>query len=210
MNNARTRRGLLAAALIALLSPILSACGADEDSAGRPAALRTAANGDVFNQADVDFAQQMIPHHAQAVEMVDLTRNHTLDPVVRRLTEQIRDAQVPEIQTMVAWLDDWDEKVPPTSTDHAHADMGGMKGMGHGGDALPGMMSAEDMEKLGDAEDPAFQEMWLTMMIAHHEGAIEMAQEEIADGAFGPALDLARNIQRSQQQEVDTMRSLLG
>lgn len=207
MNTSRARRALSAALVVTVLPLGLAACGGSDD-AGRPAAARTASNGDVFNPADVDFAQQMIPHHAQAVQMVQMVRHRPLDPAVRRLAEQIRDAQVPEIQTMVGWLDDWDEKVPPTANDHMHADMkgmGGMEGMSDG----PGMMSAEDMTALSRASDSEFQDMWLTMMIHHHEGAIEMARREVASGTFAGALSMARGIESSQQQEIDTMRGML-
>lgn len=113
------RRGVLGLAAVAL-SFGLAAC-ADEshhDGDSNPSDTRTASNGDVFNEADVEFATNMIPHHAQAVRMVTLTDGRTLDPAVEQLANEIRDAQVPEIETMSDWLTAWDEEVPETSLDH--------------------------------------------------------------------------------------------
>ena len=151
----------------------------------------------------------MIQHHAQALAMVDLAAGRPLDPEVQKLTEQIRDAQAPEIETMTDWLTAWDQKIPATVRDHTHADMGGMD-MGDTGSDMPGMMSADQMNELQHAPDAEFQDMWLEMMIEHHEGAIEMARDEQADGAFGGAIALAKDIESSQQQEIDTMKGMLG
>jgi uncharacterized protein (DUF305 family) len=82
-----------------------------------------------------------------------------------------------------------------------------MDDMGH--DDMPGMMTSEDMDALENASDAEFQDMWLEMMIDHHEGAIEMADTEQEDGQFKDAVDLAGQIIDAQQQEIDTMQSLL-
>ena len=101
-SRARTRRAAAALALTAVLGVAISACG-DDDSQD-PAATRTATNGDVFNEADVRFASDMIQHHAQALAMVDLTVGRPLDAEVQDLADAIRDAQGPEIETMADWL----------------------------------------------------------------------------------------------------------
>lgn len=197
------RRIVLALTLAAVLA--LAACG-DSASEDAPSATRTATNGDVFNDADVAFATDMIPHHAQALALVDLAQGRTLDPDVEALLEQIRAAQAPEIETMVDWLTAWDEEIPETMRDHAnahdpdHADMGDM----------PGMMSPEELDELEAAPDAAFQDMWLRMMIAHHEGAIEMAQDQQEHGAFGDAVELARDIEEGQRQEIEQMQAIIG
>lgn len=161
----------------------------------------------------------MIPHHAQALVMVDMTQGRDLDPAVRTLVEGIRAAQAPEIETMSDWLTDWGEEVPETMRDHMHAghgddsssdaesDMEGMAGMD---DDMPGMMSAEEMGDLERAKGADFQTMWLEMMIEHHEGAVEMAETEQDEGRYPDAIDLAGHIIDSQTQEIDTMHSLLG
>jgi uncharacterized protein (DUF305 family) len=196
----------------------LAACGDDGDTQD-PDATRTAANGDVYNDADLDFATAMIPHHAQALAMVDLTRGRELSPQVQRLTEDIQAAQVPEIETMVDWLTGWDQPVPETMRDHANAeDSGGMGGHDmndtDGDDPtdsdMPGMMTDEELADLGAAHGQEFEDMWLAMMIEHHEGAIEMAKDEQAEGVYRPALDLATSIATSQQAEIDQMRELLA
>ncbi|CAN5120605.1 DUF305 domain-containing protein [soil metagenome] len=209
------RRTALAAALLATATA--SACGSTSDDATEtPAAVRTASDGSSFNQADIDFATQMIPHHAQAVQMVVMAQGRELDPPVAALMEQIRAAQVPEIETMSDWLDAWGEPVPATSLDHANAgeDMDDLSSgmddadMGDMGD-MPGMMSGDQMAALEDSSDAGFQSMWLEMMVSHHEGAIEMARVEIEDGANADAIALAKAIIESQSAEIDSMDSML-
>ncbi|MFC4787368.1 DUF305 domain-containing protein [Nocardioides sp. MAHUQ-72] len=199
-----------AVALAAILATALAGCGNDgADGEAQPAATSTAANGDVYADADVTFATQMIPHHAQAVQMVEMTRGRPLDPEVEELAAGIRDAQVPEVEQMSDWLTSWGEEVPATSLDHANADSHSMHGMGDA-DEMPGMMSAEEMDDLASASDSEFQDMWLEMMIDHHEGAIEMARAEQEDGRFPDAVRLAKSIESSQAAEIDTMQELLG
>ena len=222
--HARPRRRMLRGAAALLLASGLglavTACG-DSDSGGSPSATRTASNGDVFNDADVAFATAMIQHHAQAIAMVAMADGRPLDPAVEKLMEQIRDAQAPEIETMTGWLTDWDQEIPATVNDHAHGahdDMGGMgsdedSGASMGpetGAGMPGMMTAEQMDELENAPDGEFQDMWLEMMIEHHQGAIDMARDEIDEGRYGDAVALAEHIESSQQQEIDTMQGMLG
>lgn len=207
-------------ALIGLgLSLVLTGCGDDSDDGADPAATQTASNGDVFNDADVEFASSMIPHHAQALQMVDLTVGRTLSPEVQSLADQIREAQAPEVEQMTDWLTAWDVPVPATSLDHAHADghgegegsdgMGDPEGM-EGMDDMPGMMSADEMAELESASDAEFEPLFLEMMIDHHQGAIEMAQTQQADGSFADAIALAEAIEASQTAEIETMQGLLG
>ena len=84
--------------------------------------------------------------------------------------------------------------------------MGGMEEL----EDMPGMMSAQDMQALADASDGEFQDMWLEMMIEHHEGAVEMAQEEQEQGTYRDAVTLAKGIERGQQKEISAMQDLLG
>ena len=192
------------AALLAAIS-VLAACGNDGDISGHK--QHTASNGDEVEDADVKFASEMIQHHAQALAMVDLTMGRQLDPEVSQLAEQIREAQVPEIEQMTEWLTDWDRPIPETMRGHGNGDGDGEMEM-HSD--MPGMMSADEMAQLEAAQGAEFQQMWLEMMIQHHEGAIEMAQTEQSEGKFGPAVELAENIELAQQDEISTMESLLG
>ncbi|MCW2815057.1 MAG: hypothetical protein JWN84_2512 [Nocardioides sp.] len=193
------RRTTSAAALAAgatLLSLGLGACG-DEAATDEPVAVQTASNGDVFNTADVRFATDMVPHHAEAIEMVTLTQGRSLDPEVQELADAIREAQAPEVETMVDWLTAWDQDIPETDLDHANAGHG--EGGGHGGDT----------DALATASDAEFQDLWLEMMIEHHTGAIEMAEAEKSDGEHAGAIDLAGSIIEAQQAEIDRMTDLL-
>jgi uncharacterized protein (DUF305 family) len=204
----------LGAALAATtLTLTLAACGG-EDNDHEAHAEQTAANGDVFNDADVDFASAMIPHHAQALVMVDLTRGRELSPQLRQVTEDIQAAQGPEIELMTGWLTDWDQPIPETMRDHVNSghdmdDMGGSETSDDSSD-MPGMMSEEEMADLEAAQGAGFEEMWLQMMVEHHQGAIEMAQSEQEDGVFEPAIELAESIETSQQAEIDHMEELLA
>ncbi|MER6971257.1 DUF305 domain-containing protein [Nocardioides sp. NPDC000445] len=213
----RTQRPLFratwaAAGLAVLLT--LSACGGN-DEAEAPQKLSETEH----NKADVTFATDMIQHHAQALSMVDLTMDRNLEPEVQELADSIRAAQSPEIETMSGWLQEWGEEVPSTMRDHVN---GGHDGHGDGEDSsmsdsmegmdddMPGMMSAQDMDALEKASDAEFSDMWLTMMIEHHEGAIEMSETQQDEGRFKPAVDLAGTIIESQTAEIDTMEKLLG
>jgi uncharacterized protein (DUF305 family) len=211
----RFNRALKASASVltaVTLGLTLAACGddSDHDTSSSSSDTQTAGNGDVFNGADVEFATSMIPHHAQAVQMANMTQGRTLDPAVQQLAEQIRDAQVPEVEAMTDWLTSWDKDVPATSIDHVHGDdMSDMPSM-DGTEDMPGMMSADEMAALMNAPDAEFQDMWLEMMTEHHEGAIEMAKTEQQDGMFPDALTLADSIISSQRAEIDQIKQLLA
>lgn len=190
-------------ALLLALAPALAACGSDGPSAA-PLAERTAANGDTFNDADVAFASEMLPHHADALVMVDMTQGRDLSPELAGLAEDIRDAQAPEIEQMADWLTAWGEAVPETSRDHVNSHDTGDDSESHMG------MDPDDMAMLEDADGTAFESMWLEMMIDHHEGAIEMARDEQADGLFPDALGLAESIEAGQAAEIDLMQGMLS
>lgn len=210
MNRNTHTHALAAVALTLTLGTGLAACGDNgSDTSSSSAEVSTTEH----NDADVTFATDMIQHHAQALSMVDLTLNRPLDPEVQTLAENIRDAQGPEIETMADWLTSWGEDVPATVRDHVNSDhdMGDMgDSMDDTGGDMPGMMSADDMDALKNASNGEFQAMWLQMMIEHHEGAVEMAQTEQADGQYKDAVDLATHIIDAQKKEIETMKGLLG
>lgn len=188
------------AAAAAALTLTVAGCSASESST----------DGKAYNDADVDFASDMIQHHAQALQMVDLTLGRKLDAEVVTLTEQIRTAQAPEIEKMADWLEDWDQPVPETSRDHANA-----HAQEHGESVdmdtdMPGMLSAKELESLESASGPEFQTMWLEMMIEHHEGAVEMAEAQVEEGSNAKAVALAEDIISTQEREISTMQDLLG
>jgi uncharacterized protein (DUF305 family) len=184
---------VLATLVVAVSMITLSACSDDSSSS------------DAFNEADVSFAQDMIPHHRQATEMAELADSRSTDPSVLDLASKIIAAQQPEIDAMSGWLTSWDKEVPGEQ-----GEMGEMDGMDHGSSSgMPGMMSSDDMDSLEAATGAAFDKLFLTMMIEHHEGAIEMARTEESDGKYAHAVELAKKIQKDQASEIVTMESLL-
>lgn len=192
-----------------VLSVALAACGGDDTSTTTPNAepTTTAEPGaasevnEQHNEADVDFAQQMIPHHRQAIEMSELAGDRAGSDEVQALAEQISAAQGSEIEAMTTFLETWGEEVPEEMS------MGDMD-MGEMGD-MAGMMSPEEMGELEAAEGTAFDRMFLEMMIAHHEGATEMAMAEQAEGENPQAIELAEEIEAAQSEEIGEMQELL-
>lgn len=205
----RRRRATAALALTAVLGIGLAACADDDgDDAGHSGHSEGGASSDDtgssesagdFNDADVTFAQQMIPHHQQATEMAALAEGRTQNADVLALAEQIAAAQGPEIETMQGWLEDWGAD----QGEHGGGDHGAMPGM-------DGMMSAEQMAALEAASGAEFDDAFLTMMVEHHEGAVEMALTEQEDGQNAEAVALAGQIVETQTAEIETMRALLG
>lgn len=177
--------------------------GGSMGSGGSTSTISVPADAE-FNATDVAFAQGMIPHHGQAVQMADMALEISTDPTVRALAEKIKAAQDPEIVTMEGWLEAWGQPVPDRNEpmDHSSDDMGGMM--------MSGMMSEADMARLGNATGADFDRMFLEMMVLHHEGAIEMAEQQLADGKYQPAKDLAQAIIAAQQTEIDEMNALLS
>lgn len=200
------RRAVLAGVALSTVVA-LSACGGDHSTDGghgRPAASAApaASTSAGVDPADVTFAQMMIPHHQQAVRMSELAGSRAADPEVIRLAGRIRAAQAPEIATMTGWLTAWGRPVPAGSPAGGH-----LPGMDHG---MPGMMSDTDLARLEGATGRDFDRLFLTLMIAHHEGAITMARQELADGRHAGARAMAQQIVATQQGEIDTMRKILA
>ncbi|MFG2379112.1 DUF305 domain-containing protein [Streptomyces sp. NPDC048504] len=199
------RRTVLAVtASVAALT--LAACGNDGDgkASGGTATASDSATGS-HNAADVSFSKEMIQHHRQAVEMAGLAASHASSAQVKSLATKIEGAQAPEIKTMSGWLTSWGEQVPK--------DMPGMdSGMNHdmSSSATPGMMSDADMGKLEKASGADFDTMFLSMMVEHHEGAIDMAKTEKADGSYAPATELAVDVITAQSAEIKQMNKMLG
>nr|WP_026548927.1 DUF305 domain-containing protein [Arthrobacter sp. Br18] len=165
------------------------------------------------NEADVMFAQMMLPHHRQAVEMSEmLLEKEGIDPAVTDLATQIKEAQEPEIEQLTGWLESWGEPMEMTEEGMESMDAGmgsGMESMDPGMGPMDGMMSEEGMAALGTAEGTEAETMFLESMTAHHNGAVQMAQQEIQDGMFPDAIALAETIVETQQAEIDEMTALL-
>lgn len=144
-----------------------------------------------FSGTDIMFAQMMIPHHQQAVDMSTLAETRTTNPEILALAKQIKDAQAPEIKQMTDWIE----------SSGAGMDMGHDMGMG-------GMLTEEQMAALENAQGAAFDKLYLEGMIGHHQGALQMAKMiENSDNA--EAKQLAANIMKSQSAEIDKMKQML-
>ncbi|WP_243794814.1 DUF305 domain-containing protein [Saccharopolyspora gloriosae] len=208
MKNIRVAGVSVTAAVAAVL---LAGCtGSDQGMPGMdhgtsPSASQPPAEAGQHNDADVAFAQGMIPHHTQAIKMSQLAPERAQSEQVKNLARQIEAAQGPEIDTLNGWLQQWGAPAPQGGM--PGMDHGSMPGMDHGG--MSGMMAPEDMQKLQQAKGAEFDRMFLTMMIKHHEGAVGMAQTELAQGQFPEAKQMAEQIVSSQQAEIKTMQDLL-
>ena len=143
---------------------------------------------------DTMFVQMMIPHHEQAVEMSDIMLAKSgIDAPIVDLANRIKEAQGPEIEQMEAWLSEWGQPTMP-----ARSGQGQMRGM-RGERALADLKSAE-----GDQAVRSF----LTHMIAHHRGAVEMAEQEVANGSNQDVVDFASTMVTDQKAEIDEMEEL--
>ena len=168
----------------------LTACGQAPGEA--PSDAETAGQ-EQHNEADVEFARMMIPHHEQAVEMADLADDRAGEEV-GALSNEIRDAQGPEIEQMQQMLQDWDAD-PGQDMDHSGMD---------------GMLSDEQMEELAAGEGEEFDTLFLELMIEHHEGAVDMAETVLEEGTAPEAQQLAEEIEQTQEEEIEQMHTMLG
>ena len=151
-----------------------------------------------FNDADVMFAQMMIPHHEQAIEMSDiaLDPNTGASAAIIALATQIKGAQDPEISQMKNLLTTWGMPTKMGSMDHSSM--------------MDGMLSLEEMNTLGQLKGAEFDKAWAKGMIAHHEGAIEMANDVLANGKNSEILALANAVVSGQSTEIETLKPLAG
>lgn len=186
-----TRVPLLAAAAAAALLALSGCAGAS----AAPTSSDSPAASDSFNAADVAFAQMMIAHHEQAVEMSDeVLGKGDIDKDTVDLATDIKAAQEPEIQKMESWLNAWGAEKT-------------MAGMDHGTD---GMMSEDDLSALEDATGSDAARLFLQQMTIHHEGAIAMARTELQDGKNSKVKGLAEDIVAAQEAEIQDMKDLLA
>ncbi|MDN3259252.1 DUF305 domain-containing protein [Streptomyces sp. CSDS2] len=217
-----TRRAALATAAVTS-ALVLAACGGNSDdngdggtghtghgasaatatpSASASAATATpSASAGAHNAQDVAFAKGMIPHHQQALEMAELAADRASSAKVKDLAARIEKAQDPEIRTLTGWLKAWGEQPPAAGTDHSgHSGMSGMSGM----------MSEDDMAALKRATGKDFDTRFLSLMVEHHQGAVEMAATEKQRGRSADAKAMADAIITAQDAEIKEMKQLLG
>ena len=228
-----SRIPLVAAGGVLTLSLVLAGCGGGASTtpsanSGAPSVAAgssqapTGAVSAEHNDVDVAFAQTMIPHHQQAIEMADIATDRAQRPEVKTLAEEIRTAQGPEITQLLDFLAAWGAEAPPpgsVSGGTGGMDHGGMTGMNtpdqggmtaRNGTSMPGMMTDAQMQELRNATGPMFDTMFLQMMIEHHRGAVSDAQREVAGGSNPQAKALAEKIVADQNAEIGRMQKLLA
>lgn len=144
-----------------------------------------------YTADEVMFAKMMIPHHQQAIEMSDMALTTSTNPQIRALAQQIRDAQAPEVEEMKMWF-------PTTGMDAMMDDM-----------PMSGMLSDLELETLRASTGTTFDRLFLTGMIGHHEGALEMVSL-IKDSKNPEVKKLASNIVTSQTAEIALMKKYLA
>ncbi|MPY57025.1 DUF305 domain-containing protein [Streptomyces spongiae] len=218
----RTSRTSLIAALLVAATLTLAGCDSGSDSGGDAGSAKATdpkviapgkpgeaaetlsakdaeehrAEDDSPNSADVAYARMMIKHHTQALEMTGLAPKRAESTKVRRLAERISAAQEPEISSMESWLESNGRDKDGTSDEHAHG-------------AMPGMATEAQLKKLRAAKGKAFDQLFLTLMITHHEGAITMATEVKAQGNNILVEEMADDVIAQQAAEMSRMRAML-
>ncbi|WP_406264565.1 DUF305 domain-containing protein [Streptomyces sp. NBC_00191] len=223
LNRHRTARvrGPVVAAAVAVAVLALGACESDSDAPakakggagpsvvapgkpGEPARTLSAdeaakaAPDDSPNSADVSYAQMMITHHGQALQMTALAPERAGSTQVKRLAERIAAAQKPEMAAMAGWL----------KTNGGDKGTGGPGGHDHSHAAMPGMATAAQLAQLRAAKGTAFDELFLKLMITHHQGALTMATDVLSDGNNVLIEEMANDVIAQQTSEINRMRSI--
>lgn len=191
------RKALIISSTVLAAALALTGCSGTSNSGSTPGMdmSSSSAASSTFNTQDVTFAQMMLPHHKQAVEMSNmlLAKGGAVDPKVSALATKIKAEQTPEIMTLTLWLKDWNKSTSMS--------MSGSMG---------GMMSDGDMNALDKASAADAGKLFLTQMVQHHTGAIDMAQTEISKGTNAAAVKMAKSIVSSQSAEITEMKDMLA
>ncbi|MFD8519825.1 DUF305 domain-containing protein [Streptomyces capillispiralis] len=221
MHYRRVSRVSVAAGLTALAVFGLAACDSGTDDAksaatsgpsvlapGEPGepnrtlsaedAAQQRAEDDSPNSADVTYARMMIVHHAQALEMTALVPDRAESSKIEKLAERIAAAQQPEIKAMQSWLKSHDK--PEQDDGHGH---------GHDHATMPGMATQAQLKQLRAADGKAFDQLFLTLMITHHQGAVTMSTEVKGEGNNIRIEEMADDVVAQQTSEINRMRDLL-
>lgn len=186
-------------------APILALAAALAGVA-RPAQAQAPQPAKNYTAADVHFMAGMIGHHAQAIQMAKWAPTHGASPAVQRLCERIVVGQTDEIAMTQRWLREHGEYVPPADP-RGHIMPGMDQPM-----LMPGMLTPQQMAQLDSARGPAFDRLFLTFMIQHHQGAITMVQDLLAaPGAAqdGPVFRFANDVNVDQTTEINRMQLML-
>ena len=162
----------------------------------QPADQVKAPDGNTYSTTDIWFVRMMIPHHTQAIEMASLAAGRAHNPQITAIAERIKAAQGPEIIQLRAWLKKRGlaEKTDDSAHDHS---------------TMPGMQSPEAIRALADAKGDQFDRMFVTMMSAHHQGAIDMAGLRLRSGGDIAVERLANAVGFEQEVEITRMHEIL-
>lgn len=196
MSKTFTVRRALSAGIAAFAALSIAACSDGGDEGGQDTdsmASESESTEADFNDADVTFLQMMIPHHEQAVDMAELAQSQAADAEVIDLAAQIAAAQQPEIDEMTGLLEEWGEPIEME---------------GHDGMSMGGMATEEQMAELGAARGAEFDKLFVELMIAHHEGAVAMAEEHHAEGQNADASAIADSVIETQTAEITTLQEI--
>lgn len=186
MKSPRARAARVGVAAVGL-AVLLAACGSDE-----PALQGSGEGNATYNEADVTFLQDMVPHHEQAIEMARMVEGATDRPELNELAGNVIESQTAEIDEIRSMLEDAGEDAG------MDMDMGGSTGM-----------SPEEMEELSSLEGEEFDAMFSEMMIRHHTEAIAMANDVLEEGEHPDVETMARGIIDEQQAEIDQLEGWL-
>jgi uncharacterized protein (DUF305 family) len=198
----------LALSTTALLSSFaITGCTLDVNMGSQPAEQSELSGTTAeYSAQEVMFAQMMIPHHEQALEMSQLALSVSTNSEVVDIAQRILDGQAPEIEEMQRWID---TSGVATGMAHEMPDGSMMNNNMMDDSTMSGMVSGEQMEELASLQSPEFDVLFLQLMIEHHEGALEMV--EMIDGSANPQVaKLARQVSSTQKAEIDEMSALLA
>ncbi|GLZ11007.1 lipoprotein [Actinomadura sp. NBRC 104425] len=220
----RYRMALLAAAAAAVAGA-LGGCSGDGDGAATPKGTvlmpgrpgepnKTAVAGPSSpappTAAEFRFIEMMIPHHQQAVEMASLAPGQASDPQVKAMAERIDATQNVEIAAMQNWLRQHGRGTSQGQGGHTgHGAHGGASPSASAHANMPGMATPQQMEQLRKARGKHFDRLFLNLMINHHQGALTMVKDVLDKGTDVTAQQIARDVQSTQQAEINRMRALL-
>ncbi|WP_283138477.1 DUF305 domain-containing protein [Rhizohabitans arisaemae] len=160
----------------------------------KPSEYPTAVPSEKVNAADVQYVENMILHHRQALDMSDLAPTRAANQQVKAIASRIKDSQEPEIKAMAAWLTNQDLQVPEHHSG-THPNM-------------PGMATPDQLTALRAATGPAFDKAYLELMIVHHQGAVTMAEQLLLNGSHVMVEEMAKDVVSVQTGEINRLRAI--
>jgi uncharacterized protein (DUF305 family) len=177
----------VAAVAVVLSVPLFAACA---PASGEPLPVSAAANvsSETYNDADVRFSQEMIPHHQQTIQMAELVSTRTSNEYVLTVSEHLIDDERTEIRQMSAWLKAWNKPIPEENAKSTHS--------------MPGMLSQQQMATMARQSGDEFDRTWLTLLSTHLGHGIVMVENVQGKGRHQPTLDLAGKLINGQRQQI--------